>query len=61
MLTQYADKLVGRVAYTVLLPIGTATKAGDVLTVGTHTLKIEAVPDLESYAMLLSVLAVEVS
>jgi hypothetical protein len=61
MLTQYAEKLIGRVAYTALFALGTDIKAGDTLTVGGKALKVEAVPDLESYAVLLSVLVVEVS
>jgi hypothetical protein len=61
MLAQYAEKITGRIAYTALFALGTNILAGDTLTVNSKALKVEAVPDLESYAVLLSVLVVEVS
>jgi hypothetical protein len=61
MLTQYAEKITERVAYDVAMPVGTDIQAGDTLTVSSHSLKVEAVPILESFPILLHLLAVEVS
>lgn len=61
LLAQYANKLQSRVAYDVSLPVGTDVLAGDTLTVSGHDLKVEAVQGLESFQILLHVLAAEVS
>lgn len=59
-LAQYASKILGRVSYMVSLPVGTDVLAGDIITIGTRTLEVQAKTDLESYQILLRVLAVEV-
>lgn len=60
MLAPFAAKLIGQVAYDAFFSVGTDIKPGDELTIGSRTLKVEAIPDLESFLILLHVLAVEV-
>jgi hypothetical protein len=60
VLAQYASKVLGRIAWDVALPVGTNVLAGDTINIGTRKLKVEAVLDLESFLILLHVLAVEV-
>lgn len=60
LLTAFAAKLMGQVAYDAFFPIGTDILPGDYVQIGTRKLKVEAIPDLESYLILVHVLAVEV-